>query len=104
MCFFSDVLNGVITGEKVHRSMKRLGNCRLQMWNIIISHLKALVEKSSWSAEELSRYSTFSSPRLLFDKCAYISRMLLLFRIYTAALVFHTPRGDEQQRAERKVM
>ena len=52
---YSDVLNGVITGDKVHRSMKRLGNCRLQMWNIIIAHLKALVEKSGGSAEELSR-------------------------------------------------
>lgn len=48
------------------------------MWSTLTSHLKGVVSTKGAKAEELSR-------------------------IFTAALVMHVPRGDEQHRAERKI-
>lgn len=74
----SEILNGVITEDKVHRNMRRLGGGRMELWRALTIHLKGIVASGGAKAEELSR-------------------------IFTAALVLHVSRGDEQHRAERKI-
>jgi hypothetical protein len=73
-----EILNGVITEDKVHRNLRRLGGGRRELWDVIAVHLKGLVSSQGAKPEELSH-------------------------IFTAALVLHLPRGDEQHRAERKI-
>jgi hypothetical protein len=51
----SDVLNGVVTIEKVNRSLRALGDGRLELWDILIRHIRNLVLSNYGIAEEISR-------------------------------------------------
>lgn len=76
--YYRDILNGVITEDKVHRNMRKLGGGRLELWRLLTLHLRGLVAGMGAKPEELSH-------------------------IFTAALIMHVPRGDEEHRAERKI-
>mmetsp|Transcript_14403 Transcript_14403/g.21600 ORF Transcript_14403/g.21600 Transcript_14403/m.21600 type:complete len:785 (+) Transcript_14403:74-2428(+) len=74
----SDLLNGVVSVEKVNKSHKKMGGHRAEVWTALTDHMRRIIESKRMSQEEICK-------------------------IVTSSLVNHID-ADDRSRVERKVL
>jgi hypothetical protein len=54
-CSDSDILNGVVSVEKLTKIHKKLGGGRFEIWTTMMNHLRKLIELKRITQEEISK-------------------------------------------------